>query len=123
MNPGLFTISLQDQIIVYSMEERLDRCKVVFARFLTEMCWEMVQGPAIPPPPNNTNTPMLVISVTDYAKTTLQRSPRETTVHLFPSSVSREQCREASAVICFTLMDYDVITANDFGGEAFISLR
>jgi hypothetical protein len=45
------------------------------------------------------------------------------TLLLFVSSVSREQCREANAVICFTLMDYDVITANDFGGEAFISLR
>ena len=26
------------------------------------------------------------------------------------------------AVLCFTLMDYDVITKNDFGGEAFLSL-
>ena len=39
------------------------------------------------------------------------------------SSCRREQCRDPEAVICFTVMDYDVITANDFGGEAFISLN
>ena len=38
-------------------------------------------------------------------------------------SCRREQCRDPEAVICFTVMDYDVITANDFGGEAFISLN
>ena len=39
------------------------------------------------------------------------------------SSCHREQCRDPGAVICFTLMDYDVITANDFGGEAFLPLH
>ena len=39
------------------------------------------------------------------------------------SSCHREQCRDPQAVICFTLMDYDVITANDFGGEAFLPLH
>ena len=41
---------------------------------------------------------------------------------VFPSSCSREQCKLPEAVLCFTLMDYDVITKNDFGGEAFMSL-
>lgn len=41
----------------------------------------------------------------------------------FEFSCRREQCRDPEAVICFTVMDYDVITANDFGGEAFISLN
>ena len=39
------------------------------------------------------------------------------------SNISREQCREAGAMISFTLMDWDVLTADDFGGEAFIALR
>ena len=39
------------------------------------------------------------------------------------SSCHREQCRNQQAVICFTLMDYDVITANDFGGEALVPLN
>ena len=40
----------------------------------------------------------------------------------FVSSCSREQCKLPEAVLAFTLMDYDVITKNDFGGEAFMSL-
>jgi len=40
----------------------------------------------------------------------------------FEFSCSREQCKLPEAVLCFTLMDYDVITKNDFGGEAFMSL-
>ncbi len=39
------------------------------------------------------------------------------------SNISREQCREPGAMISFTLMDWDVLTADDFGGEAFIALR
>ena len=38
------------------------------------------------------------------------------------SSCSRQQCKLPEAVLAFTLMDYDVITKNDFGGEAFMSL-
>ena len=52
-------------------------------------------------------------------KATLNPTFEET----FEFSVSREQVRDPNAVIAFTLMDYDVITANDFGGEAFLSLN
>lgn len=34
-----------------------------------------------------------------------------------------EQCTQESAMIAFTVMDHDVITANDFAGEAFLSLN
>ena len=44
-------------------------------------------------------------------------------VYLVASSCHREQCRDRDAIICFTLMDYDVITANDFGGEAFLPIN
>lgn len=36
--------------------------------------------------------------------------------------MSLEQCSHESAMICFTVMDHDVITANDFAGEAFLAL-
>lgn len=42
---------------------------------------------------------------------------------LFRSAVSMDQCRHESAMILFTVMDHDVITSNDFAGEAFLSLN
>lgn len=41
---------------------------------------------------------------------------------LFFSSVSVEQCRDPNAMVLFTVMDHDVLTANDFAGEAFLGL-
>lgn len=40
----------------------------------------------------------------------------------FNSSVSVEQCRSPDAMVLFTVMDHDVLTANDFAGEAFLGL-
>lgn len=40
----------------------------------------------------------------------------------FYSSVTLEQCRTDGAMLAFTVMDHDVLTANDFAGEAFLSL-
>lgn len=37
--------------------------------------------------------------------------------------ITVEQCTQESAMIAFTVMDHDVITANDFAGEAFLSLN
>jgi len=37
--------------------------------------------------------------------------------------IALEQCTQESAMIAFTVMDHDVITANDFAGEAFLSLN
>lgn len=39
------------------------------------------------------------------------------------SSVTMEQCKSDGAMILFTVMDHDVLTANDFAGEAFLSLQ
>lgn len=41
---------------------------------------------------------------------------------LIRSSVSVEQCRSPDAMVLFTVMDHDVLTANDFAGEAFLGL-
>lgn len=38
------------------------------------------------------------------------------------SSVSVEQCRSPDSMVLFTVMDHDVLTANDFAGEAFLGL-
>lgn len=40
----------------------------------------------------------------------------------FEFSVTLEQCRVPGAMILFTVMDHDVLTANDFAGEAFLAL-
>lgn len=39
------------------------------------------------------------------------------------SPVTLEQCRQETAMLLFTVMDYDVLTANDFAGEALLSLN
>jgi len=41
----------------------------------------------------------------------------------FEFSVTLEQCLQESSMIGFTVMDHDVLTANDFAGEAFLSLN
>lgn len=38
-------------------------------------------------------------------------------------TITTEQCSQENAMIAFTVMDHDVITANDFAGEAFLSLN
>ncbi|XP_055685736.1 BAI1-associated protein 3 [Lutzomyia longipalpis] len=40
----------------------------------------------------------------------------------FEFSVTLEQCLTEGAMIAFTVMDHDVLTANDFAGEAFLAL-
>ena len=39
------------------------------------------------------------------------------------SPVTLEQCRHETAMLLFTVMDYDVLTTNDFAGEALLSLN
>ncbi|XP_043208999.1 BAI1-associated protein 3-like, partial [Amphibalanus amphitrite] len=41
----------------------------------------------------------------------------------FEYSVTLEQCRAEGAMILFTVMDHDVLTFNDFAGEAYLSLN
>ncbi|CAG9770591.1 unnamed protein product [Ceutorhynchus assimilis] len=40
----------------------------------------------------------------------------------FEFSVTLEQCKSPGAMVAFTVMDHDVLTANDFAGEAFLAL-
>jgi len=41
----------------------------------------------------------------------------------FEYSVTLEQCRADGAMLLFTVMDHDVLTFNDFAGEAYLSLN
>ena len=68
--------------------------------------------------------PKNVFPKTSKQQTAVQRATLNPTFdETFEFNISREQCREAGAMISFTLMDWDVLTADDFGGEAFIALR
>ncbi|KAG0442825.1 hypothetical protein HPB47_015583 [Ixodes persulcatus] len=40
----------------------------------------------------------------------------------FEFSVAQERCRQAVALLSFTVMDHDMMTRNDFEGEAFFAL-
>ena len=42
---------------------------------------------------------------------------------MFSSPAYYEQLMEDDAMVLFSLYDYDVLTCNDFGGEAFFPLR
>ncbi len=42
--------------------------------------------------------------------------------HFFSPAFS-DQCRSDDAIVQFSIFDHDVITANDFGGEAFFALK
>ncbi len=44
-------------------------------------------------------------------------------VFVFYSIVSPEQCLKEGACILFTVMDHDFMVANDFAGEAYLSLN
>lgn len=48
--------------------------------------------------------------------------PLQYAIKIILSSVSVEQCRSPDAMVLFTVMDHDVLTANDFAGEAFLGL-
>ena len=43
--------------------------------------------------------------------------------NIFFSPAFSDQCRSDDAIVQFSIFDHDVITANDFGGEAFFALK
>jgi BAI1-associated protein 3 len=45
------------------------------------------------------------------------------TFKLFFSPAFSDQCRIDDAMFLFSIFDHDVITSNDFGGEAFFALK
>lgn len=53
----------------------------------------------------------------------LQRTLHPMFDECFEFAVTLEQCLHEGAMILFTVMDHDVLTANDFAGEAFLALN
>ncbi|XP_069995655.1 BAI1-associated protein 3 isoform X6 [Penaeus vannamei] len=97
------------------------------------LCVEVLQARnVIPLDPNGFSDPFVVIEL--LPKRLFPGSgPQQTNVHkktlhplfdeCFEFPASLESCQAEGAMILFTLMDHDVITCNDFGGEAFLSLN
>lgn len=85
----------------------------------------------IPLDPNGFSDPFVIIELLPH-RVFPHCNEQQTNVHkktlhpifdeCFEFSVSLEQCRSPGAMILFTVMDHDVLTANDFAGEAFLAL-
>ncbi|KOC60100.1 BAI1-associated protein 3 [Habropoda laboriosa] len=96
------------------------------------LCVEVINArDVIPLDPNGYSDPFVIIELlprrvfehcaeqhTNVKKKTLNPMFDE----CFEFSVSVDQCRSPDAMVLFTVMDHDVLTANDFAGEAFLGL-
>ncbi|XP_065160507.1 BAI1-associated protein 3 isoform X2 [Atheta coriaria] len=96
------------------------------------LCVEVLQArDVIPLDPNGFSDPFVIIELLP-TRVFPHCNEQQTNVHkktlhpifdeCFEFSVTLEQCRSPGAMIAFTVMDHDVLTANDFAGEAFLSL-
>ncbi|XP_022901984.1 BAI1-associated protein 3 isoform X2 [Onthophagus taurus] len=96
------------------------------------LCVEVLHArEIIPLDPNGFSDPFVIIELLPHRVfphcTEQQTNVHKRTLHpifdeCFEFSVSLEQCRAPGAMIAFTVMDHDVLTANDFAGEAFLGL-
>lgn len=85
----------------------------------------------IPLDPNGYSDPFVIIELlpkrvfphcNDQQTNVHKRTLNPVFDECFEFSVTLEQCRAQGAMIAFTVMDHDVLTANDFAGEAFLAL-
>lgn len=86
----------------------------------------------IPLDHNGLSDPFVIIEVLPRSIFSLCRI-QQTAIHkrtlnptfdeCFEYCVTREQCRDENSVILFTVMDHDVLTHNDYGGESYLSLN
>ncbi|XP_053675331.1 BAI1-associated protein 3 [Anopheles nili] len=97
------------------------------------LCVEILHAKdVIPLDPNGFSDPFVIIELLPR-RVFSHCSEQQTNVHkktlnpvfdeCFEFSVSQEQCQAEAAMIVFTVMDHDVLTANDFAGEAFLALN
>lgn len=85
----------------------------------------------IPLDPNGFSDPFVIIELLPH-RVFPHCNEQQTNVHkktlhpifdeCFEFSVTLDQCRSLGAMVAFTAMDHDVLTANDFAGEAFLAL-
>ncbi|XP_055611550.1 BAI1-associated protein 3 isoform X2 [Uranotaenia lowii] len=96
------------------------------------LCVEVLHAKnVIPLDPNGFSDPFVIIELLPR-RVFSHCSEQQTNVHkktlnpvfdeCFEFSVTQEQCQAEAAMIVFTVMDHDVLTANDFAGEAFLAL-
>ncbi|XP_076667027.1 BAI1 associated protein 3 isoform X1 [Andrena cerasifolii] len=121
---------LQDQLNTVSSEYGVLTVRAYLNH--DSLCVEVLNArDVIPLDPNGYSDPFVIIELlprrafehcaeqhTNVKKKTLNPMFDE----CFEFSVSVEQCRSPDAMVLFTVMDHDVLTANDFAGEAFLGL-
>ncbi|XP_063228828.1 BAI1-associated protein 3 [Bacillus rossius redtenbacheri] len=121
---------LQDQAVADTPEYGVLSVRAYFNH--DSLCVEVLNArDVIPLDPNGFSDPFVIIELlprnvfthcteqqTNVQKKTLNPMFDE----CFEFSVTLEQCRAEGAMILFTVMDHDVLTSNDFAGEAFLAL-
>ncbi|KAG8306648.1 hypothetical protein J6590_042432 [Homalodisca vitripennis] len=121
---------LQDQLTTESTQYGVLTVRAYFHH--DSLCVEVLNArDVIPLDPNGFSDPFVIVEllprnlfshcaeqITNVQKKTLNPLFDE----CFEFSVSLDQCRADGAMVAFTVMDHDVLTANDFAGEAFLSL-
>ncbi|XP_053994233.1 BAI1-associated protein 3 isoform X3 [Hylaeus volcanicus] len=96
------------------------------------LCVEVINAKnVIPLDPNGFSDPFVIIELlprrvfehcTEQRTNVKKKTLNPTFDECFEFSVSVEQCRSPDSMVVFTVMDHDVLTANDFAGEAFLGL-
>ncbi|XP_039285685.1 BAI1-associated protein 3 isoform X2 [Nilaparvata lugens] len=129
-------------ITLYYMERLHEQLTVESTEFGTltvrayfhhdSLCVEVLNArDVIPLDPNGFSDPFVIVEL--LPRTVFAHCAEQTTNvqkktlnplfdECFEFSVTLSQCRSEGAMIAFTVMDHDVLTANDFAGEAFLSL-
>ncbi|KAK2576361.1 hypothetical protein KPH14_005712 [Odynerus spinipes] len=121
---------LQDQMNTMSSEYGVLTVRAYLNH--DSLCVEVINArDVIPLDPNGYSDPFVIIELlprrvfehcaeqqTNVKKKTLNPMFDE----CFEFSVSVEQCQSPDSMVLFTVMDHDVLTANDFAGEAFLGL-
>ncbi|XP_037044605.1 BAI1-associated protein 3 isoform X2 [Bradysia coprophila] len=121
---------LQDQIMATPGQYGVLAVRAYFNH--DSLCVEVLHArDVIPLDPNGFSDPFVIVELLPR-KVFMHCAEQQTNVHkktlnpnfdeCFEFSVSLEQCSSESSMICFTVMDHDVLTANDFAGEAFLAL-
>ncbi|XP_046403899.1 BAI1-associated protein 3-like [Ischnura elegans] len=131
-------LRLQQQIMasgsVSSETERAEYGTLTVRAYFNHdsLCVEVLSArDIIPLDPNGFSDPFVIIELLPRAifshcseqRTSVQKKTLNPLFdECFEFSVSLEQCHMEGAMLLFTVMDHDVLTANDFAGEAFLSL-
>ncbi|XP_039440945.1 BAI1-associated protein 3 isoform X3 [Culex pipiens pallens] len=124
---------LQEQLNTMGSQTQLGTLSVKAYFNHDSLCVEVLHAKdVIPLDPNGFSDPFVIVELLPR-RVFSHCSEQQTNVHkktlnpvfdeCFEFSVTHDQCQSEAAMIVFTVMDHDVLTANDFAGEAFLSLN